>query len=331
MLRFRVKGLAAALAAAALTAFGAMAPLTAVAAGSTSDEEGVVGTDGSLFASQDFAAFSGLGGGLLGAPAVVNVPNPNGTSAGQPIFVGTGLDHKLWVRSLTQAWQPLSSNANYCIDAPAGVVVSAHAAGAYLLTVACQGSDHALWYGQELVSVGTLPPQSLTFQTLGGVLVSGPAVAAVAPIGNTVDGELTFFVDGSDGHIWTRTVSSGWSSMGWGCLGHPAVATSLSAALSVPSGQISVFACQGTDHQLWSVTNTGAGWGAAQPMGGVFIDGPGVSVGPENATFYGEGLDHQSWHRTVTYGAATTAWTPNGGTLQFGAGAAALLFQNANP
>jgi hypothetical protein len=320
-----------ALAAAVLTALGTAGPQAAVAAGSTPEEEGVTGQDGALYVSQDLSAFMGLGGTLLAAPAVVSVPNTNGISPGTPIFIGLGNNHSLYVRSTTQAWQSLTSTPHYCIDAPAGVVVLAHAAGSYVLTVACQGSDHALWYAQEQISVGVLPTGPVTFHSLGGGMVAGPAVAPVAPISNLVDGELTFFVNGLDGRVWSRSIAAGWMQMPWGCIGHPAAGGTLSAAPSVPSGEITVFACQGLDHQMWSATNRGMGWSPAMPLGGGFIDGPGVAVGPNEAAFYGEGLDHQSWHKLINHDGTVGAWMPDGGVLQFGAGAAALLFQNANP
>lgn len=179
----------------------------------------VTGLDGSLWAEGSGGWFS-LGGHLLGAPAVASIPNPDGTDPGLPIFIGVGGDHRLWVRDLSHPWQVLANG--YCLNNPGAVGVRAGAAGAFLLTVACEGSDTSLWYGQELVSYnvvpGTLPGP---MQSLGGGLLTGPAVAAVNPIGaGSVAAELTFFGEGPDHSIWTRTLVSGWQ-----CTGHPAAST----------------------------------------------------------------------------------------------------------
>ncbi len=170
----------------------------------------------------------------------------------------------------------------------------------------------------------------LLWQSLGGVLVNGPAVAAVDPVHRTVNSELTFFVNGTDGHVWTRTLDSGWTQMPWKCIGHPAAAATLSTLIPT-TGQVTVFACHGIDHALWFSRNLGGGWVDTQSLGGIVVDGPGVAVGPSTATFFVEGNDQGGWHRTITHGGNVFAWTSDGGILQFGVGATALLFRSDNP
>ncbi len=320
----------------ALVAMAAAPAVPVLASGSTPFEEAVRGSDGALWARTDGSGWTSLGGALLAAPAVASVPDPNDISSGTPLFIVTGTDNGLWARSLTQGWQPLSSAATSCIGNPAAVVVSAHAAGQLLLTVACQGSDNAVWSGQETVGPGQLPSQAIRFGSLGGVLSNnpvpaGPAIAPVEPLTRTVDDELTFFANGTDGHVWTRTVNTGWAQRPWGCAGHPAAGTSFSSVNpSLP--EITVFACHGTDNRLWWAKDTGGGWLPARPdpLGGTPADGLGVAVGPETATFYVQGTDGMPYEETITYGGNIFGWSSPGGQARGGAAAAALLFRNAN-
>ncbi len=312
-------------------AFGNLFPATtAMAATSAPELEAVAGANADLFLRINPGPWLGWHGQMIGAPAVASNPTsapPDGQ--GSPFVVVTGIDHNLWTVNQLQGWQPLSSTPAYCIDNPAAVITSAHAAGAFVLTVACQGADHALWFAQT--QAGTLlAPLPLVWQTLGGAIVNGPAVAPVDPIHRTVNGELTFFVNGTDGRVWARTLDTGWSPMPWQCLGHPAAAATLSTLIPT-TGQVTVFACQGTDHTLWFSRNFGSGWVDTQSLGGVLIDGPGVAVGPSTATFFVEGADQAGWHRTITHVGNVFNWTSDGGILQFGVGAAALLSPSDNP
>jgi hypothetical protein len=309
-------------------ALGPFSAAPAIAASTAPEIEAVTGLNADLWLRSPGGPWLDFGGQFVAAPAVTSIPDSSGQNPGTPFVVGTGLDHDLWTFNQQQGWQHLSSNPAFCLDNPAAVVTSAHAAGQQLLTVACQGANHALWFAQAVVGSG-LAPLPLAWQSLGGVLTSGPAVAAVAPIGNTVDGEITFFGVGQDSHVWTRTVGTGWVQMGWQCLGHPAAATSLSTL--VQSGEVTVFACDGLDHTLWFSRNFGSGWIDTQSLGGGLIDGPGVAVGPSTATFYVEGNNQGSWHRTITHGGNVFSWTSDGGGLQHGTAAAALLFASDNP
>ncbi|MBJ7599938.1 MAG: hypothetical protein DLM67_00850 [Candidatus Nephthysia bennettiae] len=330
-------GLAAAASAIGLAVAATPTNALAVSPAETPTKVGVEGIDGGLYAKQDLhpftpsVGFGGLGGVLTAAPAVASIPDRNGLLPGQPLYIATGSDHALWVRSDTLGWQRLTNDFIYCIDNPAAVVVSAHAAGQQLLVVGCQGSDHALYYAFETVGRGSLPSQSLHFQSLGGVLLSGPAVAAVDPNHSPgVFEELTFFANGTDGHVYTRTPTSGWTRMPWQCLGHPAAGGSLSSFNPSAYTEIAVFGCQGTDRQLWTARNIGAGWEQPLPWGGTLVDGPGIAVTPTWVTVYAEGTDAQLYQLSFSP-QNFTGWLPQGGILQHGAGAAALLYGGDNP
>jgi Fibronectin type III domain len=260
---------------------------------------GVVGSDSGLWTLANGASsFTADGGGLLGAPAVVSIPQTSG--AGLPMYLGTGTDHDVYVRNDTRGWQRLTTSPFFCIDNPAGVVIGS------TLYVACQGSDHALWHAESAAPTGTnLPSVARTaWQPLGGVVIAGPSVAAVG-------GTPTYVVVGTGNQIYQRTLTTGYSSISsWRCTGHPALAS---------NGGTTYFACHGMDGALYYATNTGGGWNPVQSLGGGLIDGVGIAAAASGPIFFAEGTDHALYQRGITGG-----WTRDGGQLQYGAAAAAL-------
>jgi hypothetical protein len=108
--------------------------------------------------------------------------------------------------------------------------------------------------------------------------------------------------------VLTRTISTGYASTPWICNGHPAAAT---------SGSTTYFSCQGWDRALWYDVNSGKGWSGAKSLGGVLVDGPGVSAGPSGPTFFAEGQDAAVWERTLSQ-----PWSSDGGIVDYGVGAA---------
>jgi hypothetical protein len=285
-------------------------------------QEGVAGSDYALWVRQGAdVGFTYYGGVLTAAPALVSVP-VGGVTPGLPLYIVTGSDHALWVRNQLHDWQRLIPAYTYCIDNPAGVVTR-EANMQYVLTVACQGSDHALWFRQKVVTAGALPVVE-QLQSLGGVLVSGPAVARIG-------GEMTFIVNGNDGRVWSRTFNRNWSPEPWRCRGHPAVAAAVTSG-PAPS-QVAVFACHGTDDAVWMSERFGAtgDWGPAFSLGGVAVDGVGVAVRPESATVYVQGSDSRPWEKTLTYPNSQSGWSTPGGFVRFGTGAAAMLLVENTP
>ena len=261
---------------------------------------GVEGSDGQLWveAPQLGSGWQPFGGVITGPPAVAAAPSPNSFTLEDPLFVGTGTDRRLWVRSLTDGWQPVG--AALCIGGPAAVVTGTTAP--YTVTVACRGTDNALWYNSASWTGTGLPVfPAAGWTSLGGVLSAGPAAA---PVGTT----MTFFVRGTSGAIFTRTAAADYAATPWACIGSPA------AAHDTASG-VTTFACQGTDRALWEATNAGSAWGQALSLGGTLIGGP--AVGPE-IDLFAEGTDHAVWERTPA------GWTSLGGSIVGGVGAVAL-------
>ena len=258
---------------------------------------GAVGMDNGLWVLHSGSGYTSDGGVLLGAPAVVAIPQSSGPAV--PLYIVTGSDHSLYVRNDSHGWQFFGGAPMYCIDNPGAAVIAG------TLYVACQGQDHALWHGETPAPSGTnLPTLDPTgWQSLGGVLTAGPAVASVA-------GTPTYFVIGSDQRVYSRDLSSSFVAYPWTCIGHPAVAT---------SGSTSYFACHGSDNALWYSTNTGSGWSPPQSLGGVLIDGVGLAATSTGPIFFVEGTDQAVYQRTISSG-----WTSDGGEINLGVGGCAL-------
>jgi hypothetical protein len=256
----------------------------------------VDGSDNSLHvqAPQLSAGWHNLGGTILGAPAVAAVPS-SGAYA-NPLFVAVANDHNLWIRSLTAGWQKLVSG--YCLDNPAALVTGS------TLYVACEASNHTLWYGKTTLPASGLPHIG-GLSSLGGGLSAGPAMATVA-------GTPTFFISAGNHKLWTRTVSTGWVARTLTCNGHPAAGVA-------PGGSTTYVACDGAGGALSVMTNSGSGWSSATNYGGAISDGPGLAVTKAGAFFWGVS-NGGLW---VTH--SPSRWTSAGiSGVQHGAGAVAV-------
>jgi hypothetical protein len=252
---------------------------------------GVAGNDRGLYVSGSPGSYTSLGGLLTGAPAVISLPGGS-----NHLFIVTGADHDVWVRSEGVGWEPFSQSAVYCIDNPAAAMVGA------TLVVACQGADHALWYSQ--VSVGNSVPPLANWSSLGGYLGAGPAVTSVG-------GQTLFAVTDAGHGVWTRTLSTGYSQTSWFCNGHPALVT---------SSTNTYFACDGMDSALWWAVQSGGGWSQAVSAGGITIDGVGLAAGPSgSATVYVEGADNAVWQSSLD-SSGSSGWSSDGGIVRYGVG-----------
>jgi lysozyme len=261
---------------------------------------GAEGGDGALWvqAPQLGRGWHSLGGKLVAPPAVAAAPTPYGSAPAQPLFIATGTDKRLYIRSLGGSWQALGPVTRTCLGGPAAVI------NAGTLTVACRGLDNALWYDTATVPSSGLPQFTGTWASLGGVLSAGPAVA---PVGGT----MTFFALGTNGKIYIRTLTSGYQVTSWSCIGSPAAAEAASSGTT--------FACQGSNHALYVATNAGAGWPAAVSLGGSLIGGPGVAATSLSTDLLGEGSNDTVFERTPL-----TGWVSLGGSVVGGVAAAAL-------
>lgn len=131
------------------------------------------------------AQWSSLGGALAAGPAVANGPNG-------PDFFVLGTNNRVYERSLVAGYvqQPWG-----CFGHPAAASTSA---ATYF---ACDGLDGALWVATR-DGAGWHGAVSL-----GGRLVDGPGIAARGAA-------VTYYVEGADRSIWTRTPTLGFSDLG---------------------------------------------------------------------------------------------------------------------
>ena len=268
----------------------------------------VTGTDGALSVKLDQLGYTNLGGHLIGAPAVVTLPN--GSALGAPLYFGVGTDHDVWVRSGNLGWQPLSADGPVnCLDNPAASVTTV--SGHSVVTLACEAGDLSLWRARFTATAGSLPStHGADWAGLGGRLSAGPAVANVA--GDTVP---TYFVLGTDGQVYIQREGAGtYTPSGWRCIGHPAVSS---------AGGTTYFACNGSDHQLWYASNSGGGWTPASPGGGYLVDGVGVAAYTTGAIFYVEGPDGHLYEETLS-GAGLSGYRLDGGSITHGVAATNL-------
>jgi hypothetical protein len=251
-------------------------------------------------APQLAAGWQPLGGQIIAPPAVAAATGTSSTP--DPLFIATGTDRTLWIRSATDGWQQVGTAR--CTGGPGAAVTGS------TLTVACRGTDNALWYNTATMPASGLPAFTGPWASLGGVLSAAPAVALV-------NGTVTFFARGTSGSIYTRTLTAGYTQTPWACIGAPAAAL-------VPGSGATMFACQGSDRALWQSDSLGgAPWTAAVSLGGVLVGGPAVVAGSQETDFLAEGTDHAIWQRTPA------GWTGLGGSAVGGVGAVGLTMPAA--
>jgi hypothetical protein len=252
----------------------------------------VEGTNGALWVKHGTGSWTNLGGGLSAAPAVALLPG------GADLYVVTGTNHTLWERTDSTGWRQLSSFA--CLDNPAATISGT------TLTVACQASNHATYLAQTTVSGNLLPTTLSAFSSLGGTTTYGPAVSVV-------NGTLTYFVLGTDGRVWWRTLSQGWAPLsGVTCSGHPAAST---------AGTSSYLVCDGGTSGVWYTKNTGSGWSSWKSLSGSFTDGPGVVASSSGAVIVAEGGSNVVYQNQLSSSGTASGWQSTGGTALHGAAA----------
>ena len=263
---------------------------------------GAEGSDGQLWvqAPQLASGWQPLGGKITAAPAVAAIPviDGSGSTPAGPLFIGTGTNEHLFIRSLTDGWQELGPATAECIGAPAAVITGTATSG-YTLTVACRGLNNALFENTAAVPATGLPQFTTGWTSLGGTLSAGPAAA---PVGGTI----TFFVRGTNGQIFTRTATAGYQATPWRCIGGP-------AASLLAENSTTYFACQGTNRALWYASDTGTGWTAAVSLGGTLIGSPAVVAEGAETVILAEGTNHALFQYPL-FG-STPRWTSLGGDI----------------
>jgi hypothetical protein len=241
-----------------------------------------------------------LGGKVSATPAVAAAPNVNGNTPASPLFLAPGTNHLLYIRGLTGAWQRVGPSDPSCLSVAAVLTASS------TLNVACEGLNHALYYGSASVPSSGLPVFTKAWKGLGGALAAGPAVA---PVG----GVLTFFIRGTNGRIYIRTTTTGYRQQTWTCLGQPAAAFDVAA-------QATLFACEGANHGIYEGPVTSTGLAANYRIPGTVAAGPAIAAASQAPYVLLVGTNH------VVYQGAylATPYTKLIGITVIGVEAAAL-------
>ena len=143
------------------------------------------------------------------------------------------------------------------------------------------------------------------WESLGGVLGSGPGVASTAA------GHLDAFVRGSDNQLWHRSFDgSSWSP--WEGLG--GVLTADPSAVASGSGRIDVLV-RGSDLALWHRVFENGAWGNWESLGGGLASGPAVSSSAAGALdVLVRGTDNALWLRSLRAG-SWADWQSLGGVI----------------
>ncbi|GAC1337728.1 MAG: hypothetical protein NVSMB29_02520 [Candidatus Dormibacteria bacterium] len=261
--------------------------LLRVSAASGADVVAVRGTDSAVWTNHG-SGWAPLGGQTFFTPATL-------AANAAPLYVVTGTDANLWVRSDTAPWQPLTTQHTMCSGSPG---IASDPSGTTFM-VACKGGDGALWYATGALRGGALPAVG-GWSPLGGRLLDGPALA-------TVEGQATFMVNGTDGWLYTRTLSSQFVRTNWRCVGSPGLAG---------GGTQAYFGCHGTDGSLWHSENAGGGWGPTRSAGGR-LAGDMLTIAPVGggASEYVEGLDHGVYRSSVGPQGTSTPFQGFGGLV----------------
>ncbi|MEY2474746.1 MAG: TolB protein [Actinomycetota bacterium] len=265
-----------------------------------------VGLDSRLYIGNGYGGAFRAEGGIVGSgPALARVPKSDGSALA--LEVVTGNDRRLYVKREGAAGFVRLSNRAVCLESPAAVVAPVGVNGAPALVVACMGQDRALWYDVGPVSETSTPVLD-SFESLGGILTAGPAVAMV-------QNALTFMVRGNDGRIYSRGTSGGYLQTNWFCQGHPALASWSTTAY---------FACAGNDTRLYAARNGGSGWGTTESLGGIARGGPGLAVTPDEAVIFIRGADDAVWQTSVSPTRGNTPFARLPSAVLFEVGATAL-------
>jgi hypothetical protein len=166
-------------------------------------------------------------------------------------------------------------------------------------------SHGALW------STSIIPSGGI-WNSLGGVCTSSPAAISW---GTTTRQDV--FVRGTDGAVWWKTYTNGWSKLT--SIGGE-VAPGTGPAVSSPAaGRLDLFVV-GTDGALWHRTYNGSSWTNWESLGGKVTASPAAVAGWHTADVFVRGSDGAVWYKYYQNG--WSGWQSLGGQLLAGTGPA---------
>lgn len=143
--------------------------------------------------------------------------------------------------------------------------------------------------------------------SLGGTATASPAIVRVD------DTHATAFVRGSDGALWSNTLTGSTWGTSWTSLGGPTSGQIYGqpAAYGSTGGRIDVFV-RGTDNVTYQRTFSSGSWGTWTSLGGTITDAPTVAfTSPTSWTLFARGSDGAIWDRTSASSTWSSIGSPN--------------------
>lgn len=234
--------------------------------------------------------YENLGGQLTSGPAVAS------SGANRLQVFARGTTSEVMQKSYDGEWS-IWRNVGGSVhedSAPGAISWGAHPIDLFI-----RGTDDALWYNSHNGSTWS------GWESLGGTLTSGPAVAS------TLIGQLDVFARGDKGQLIHNSYFGDWS--GWETLGGDIKAGSSPAVVSYGGDHIDIFV-RGTNDHLWHKAWLGGTWSAWIDLGGPGLNGkvtssPAVSSrAPGQLDVFVRGQDYSIWHRTYSDYGTWSAW-----------------------
>jgi hypothetical protein len=239
-----------------------------------------------FFNAGTWSAQSGIGGAIIGAPAIA-------VGRTTVVVAARGTDNALWVRMMNQGlWGSWTSWGGRLTSSPALTGGSDPRVDAFV-----RGADNALW-------TRTIDGSQTAWRSLGGRLSTAPAAVTIQ------DHSFDVAVAGSDHAIWNLE-GSRWHSMGGRTYSAPAIGY-------IPQTNGGFYLARGVDNALWADGVGGGDSTGWQKLGGRLSEGP-TAAGTQEPEAYMivavRGVDEAVW--TTVYGAGrpwghfTRAWIPD--------------------
>lgn len=266
-----------------------LTPLLAISAG------------GSLLASLTAGPVAGAAVTAAAPPAPGVSLSAAAVSASAVYLAYTGTNRQVYLLNAAVPGQAPIALGGQLIGGPALAEVPAGVlATGPVLAVFGRGTDNALWWRHQTAAGWT------TWQSLGGVIISKPAVV----IGGTNQlGALNVVAAGTTDHIWYRVYGSG-SWQAWAALGGP--------QLLAGTGPGGGFAIAGTNEHVYLFGRTGTENGFAD-FGGLSTAGPGTAAIPAGVVVFARGTDRALWSRPSALPIGPSGpWQSLGGVLTTG-------------
>ncbi|GIF90285.1 glycoside hydrolase family 27 protein [Catellatospora chokoriensis] len=230
----------------------------------------------------DTTAGHDLGGSPSASPALVRVDDTHATA-----FV-RGADGALWqnIRNGT-AWSTTWTSLGGPLQGQILGQPAAYGSAGGRIDVFVRGTDDAVWQRSQIGGAWA------GWVSLGGTVTDAPTVAWTSPTQWTLVGR------GTDGLVWHRGPTTGWSGMGAPdnrpIYGRPSAVVDSAGALHV--------AVRSRTDTVWERTRTGTTWSAWTDLGGTVSGSPTLLATAGRVYLFALASDNRLWQRNQVSGA----------------------------